>query len=99
LPCDVLSAFLAFCDRVVYSHYLTESLRFSLSPLQDQECAGAMMWTCATFIYLVPAVIVTIQILSSSETKAAEEAGGVLGAISDRQPGLELPDLGAEVAQ
>jgi putative membrane protein len=72
LPCDVLSAFLAFCDRVVYSHYLTESLRFSLSPLQDQECAGALMWMCATFIYLIPAVIVTVQLLSSSGSNVAE---------------------------
>jgi hypothetical protein len=72
LPCDVLSAFLAFCDRVVYSHYLTESLKFSLSPLQDQECAGALMWMCATFIYLIPAVVVTVQLLSSSASDAAE---------------------------
>jgi cytochrome c oxidase assembly factor CtaG len=32
--------------------------------LQDQECAGAVMWVSATFIYLIPAVIVTIKMLS-----------------------------------
>ena len=64
LPCDALSAFLAFCDRVVYSSYLTAPRVFNISPLQDQQCAGALMWTCATFIYLIPAVVVTIQILS-----------------------------------
>jgi len=64
LPCDALSAFLVFCDRVVYSSYLAAPRLFSISPLRDQECAGALMWTCATFIYLIPAVVVTIQILS-----------------------------------
>jgi cytochrome c oxidase assembly factor CtaG len=74
LPCDVLSAFLAFCDRAVYSSYLLEPRRFAISPLQDQECAGALMWMCATFIYLIPAVIITIQLLSPSGTRAAEQA-------------------------
>ena len=72
LPCDVLSAFLAFCDRVVYSPYLTMARPFGISPLQDQECAGALMWACATFAYLIPAVIVTVRILSPSGTHSAE---------------------------
>ena len=74
LPCDVLSAFLAFCDRVVYSSYLNVPQRLSMSPLQDQECAGALMWVAATFIYLIPAVIITTQILSPSGTHPVEEA-------------------------
>jgi cytochrome c oxidase assembly factor CtaG len=64
LPCDVLSAFLAFCERVVYPSYLSAPRAFSISPLQDQECAAALMWACVTVIFLVPAVIVTLEILS-----------------------------------
>ena len=74
LPCDVLSAFLAFCDRVLYSPYLTEPKRFNLSPLQDQQCAGALMWFCATVAYLIPAVVVTVQILSARDPGPAEQA-------------------------
>jgi putative membrane protein len=73
LPCDALSAFLAFCDRVVYSSYLTAPRLFNISPLQDQQCAGALMWTCATFIYLIPAVVVTIQILSPASAHPAKQ--------------------------
>jgi putative membrane protein len=73
LPCDALSAFLAFCDRVVYASYLTAPRVFNISPLQDQQCAGALMWTCATFIYLIPAVVVTIQILSPVEAHPAKQ--------------------------
>jgi cytochrome c oxidase assembly factor CtaG len=66
LPCDGLSAFLAFCGRVVYSSYLDLPRHFSLSPLEDQECAGALMWTVATFAYLIPAVLMTVRWLSAS---------------------------------
>jgi putative membrane protein len=66
LPCDALSAFLTFCDRVVYPSYLTRNRYFGFSPLEDQECAGALMWVCVTFVYLVPAVVITMQLLSSS---------------------------------
>ncbi|HXM92972.1 MAG TPA: cytochrome c oxidase assembly protein [Candidatus Dormibacteraeota bacterium] len=65
LPCDALSAFLTFCDRVVYPGYLAANWHFGISPLQDQECAGALMWVCVTFIYLVPAVVITMQLLST----------------------------------
>ncbi len=64
LPCDALSAFLAFCDRVVYSHYQTANHLFDLSPLGDQQCAGGLMWVCVTFAYLAPAAGVSIQLLS-----------------------------------
>jgi putative membrane protein len=64
LPCDILSAFLAFCNRLVYPCYLSTTQPFGLSPLQDQECAGALMWVWVTFAYLIPAVVITIQILS-----------------------------------
>jgi cytochrome c oxidase assembly factor CtaG len=67
LPCDVLSAFLAFCDRVVYPNYLSSHRVFSMSPLEDQECAGALMWISVTFAYLAPAAAITIQILSPRE--------------------------------
>ena len=67
LPCDILSAFLVFCDRLVYPFYLSTPQLFSLSRLQDQEYAGALMWVWVTFAYLVPAVAVTMQILSPSD--------------------------------
>jgi cytochrome c oxidase assembly factor CtaG len=64
LPCDALSAFLAFCGRVVYPHYLAAHRLLDISPLADQECAGALMWVWVTFAYLGPAAFVTVQLLS-----------------------------------
>lgn len=71
LPCDVLSAFLVFCNRVVYHTYLPATQMFNLSPLQDQECAGALMWVWVTFAYLIPAVVITILILSPSNENSS----------------------------
>jgi cytochrome c oxidase assembly factor CtaG len=68
LPCDALSAFLTFCGRVVYPHYLSMARDFT-SPLADQEFAGALMWVWVTFVYLAPAVLVTIQLLSPQQDR------------------------------
>jgi putative membrane protein len=89
LPCDLLSAFLTFCDRVVYTGYLTAPRLLDLSPLQDQECAGAVMWVSATFIYLIPAVVVTVQLLSPSGLRQASEPPGISDEGSDRQLPIE----------
>lgn len=64
LPCDILSAYLTFCDRVVYSVYLNVARPFGISPLADQQCAGALMWSCITILYLLPAAILTVQLLT-----------------------------------
>jgi len=66
LPCDILSGFLVFCGRVVYPSYLESSQLFHLSPVQDQEFAGALMWVAVTLIYSIPAAVITVQILSAS---------------------------------
>ena len=69
LPCDALSAFLAFCGRVVYPSHHSGHPHFGLTPLQDQECAGALMWFWVTIAYLIPAVVITVRMLSPSSRR------------------------------
>jgi cytochrome c oxidase assembly factor CtaG len=64
LPCDILSAYLTFCDRVVYPAYLRTPHLFGLTALEDQECAGALMWSCVTIFFLVPAAQITLELLA-----------------------------------
>jgi putative membrane protein len=64
LPCDALSAFLTFCGRVIYPSYLSAPHPFLISALQDQEWAGVLMWVFVTFIYMAPALALTVRILS-----------------------------------
>src|SRR6267154_2320293 len=63
LPCDILSGFLVFCDRVVYPVFLSSTRSFGLSALEDQQCAGALMWTCVTVVYLIAAAILAVRLL------------------------------------
>jgi len=70
LPCDILSGFLVFCDRVVYPVYLSTPQHFGISALEDQQRAGALMWTCVTLVYLLAAAIVAVRLLS---VRSAEE--------------------------
>jgi putative membrane protein len=72
LPCDILSAFLVFCGRVVYPSTHAAQPLFHWSPLQDQEFAGALMWVSVTLIYLIPAVVITVQLLSPRVRLEAE---------------------------
>ena len=64
LPCDILSGFLLFSDRVAYPVYFSMPRHFGFSVLEDQQCAAALMWTCVTLVYLVPAAILSTRLLS-----------------------------------
>jgi putative membrane protein len=67
-PCDVLSGFLVFCDRVVYPVYFSSPQRLGFSALEDQQCAGALMWTCVTIIYLIAGTIFAARLLSPQDS-------------------------------
>lgn len=84
LPCDVLSAFLVFCDRVVYVSYLSGPSIFGISALQDQQCAAALMWVSVTVLFLVPAIVVTMEILSPAKTHLSEEPRTVSRGVADQ---------------
>lgn len=84
LPCDALSGFLTFCDRVVYASYLSAPRIFNISPLDDQECAAALMWVCVTILLLVPAVVVTMQILSPDRAHLPKETWAGIHTIADQ---------------
>jgi putative membrane protein len=64
LPCDVLSGLLVFSDRVAYPMYLGMPRHAGLSVLEDQQCAGALMWTSVTVVFLVAGTILSMQLLS-----------------------------------
>jgi putative membrane protein len=88
LPCDILSGFLAFSDRVAYPVYLSTPRLFGFSVLEDQQCAAALMWTCVTFVYLVPAVIICSKLLAprTSHELDVQEAQFSEGPLPQRAP-------------
>ena len=58
-----LSAFLAFCDRPVYSYYLREPNPFHIAPLADQVIGAVIMWVIGSLVFLIPAVFITMRLL------------------------------------
>jgi cytochrome c oxidase assembly factor CtaG len=64
LPCDVLAGLLVFSDRVAYPIYLCTPRQSGFSALEDQQCAGALMWTCVTVVFLLAGTILSTQLLS-----------------------------------
>ncbi len=66
----VLSATLVFSGRVLYPSYLRAERISSLTPLQDQIAAGAEMWVLNSFVFLIPAVVLTVKMLSPRSLQA-----------------------------
>ena len=82
----VLAAFLTFSPRVIYPSY---------SSLRDQAAAGALMWVVGSIFYLVPVMVIAIQLLSppSRRSPLAEPARIVLPQ-PKRLDLLQLPLIG-----
>lgn len=60
----ILSALLCFSGRVFYPSYALAARITSLTPLQDQIAAGAEMWVLNSTVFLIPALVITTQLLS-----------------------------------
>jgi putative membrane protein len=73
-----VSAFLCFSGRLLYPSYAMVPRPFGLSALNDQVAAGAFMWVFGSMIYLIPAVVLVVQLLSADvrprRTTAADSA-------------------------
>ena len=59
-----LSAFLCFSGRLLYPSYAAVPRLFGLSALNDQIAAGAFMWVMGSTVFLIPAMAITVQLLS-----------------------------------
>jgi cytochrome c oxidase assembly factor CtaG len=63
-PGGALGAFLTFYDRVIYSSYALAPEIFGLPPLTDQVLAGVLMWVSGIFVFVVPAIVITLRLLA-----------------------------------
>ena len=90
LPCDALSAFLTFCGRVVYPHYQSVSGPMQILALRDQEWAGVLMWVSVTFIYMLPAMVLTVRNLSPAAPGDSVAFGSQTLANHLPMPNLEM---------
>lgn len=82
----ILSASLVFSGRVLYPSYLYAERISSLSPLQDQIAAGAEMWVINSLVFLIPAVVLTVKMLSPRSLRSLSTSRFHAGASSERPP-------------
>jgi cytochrome c oxidase assembly factor CtaG len=57
----MLSAFLAFCGRPIYTYYINSN-PFHASLLDDQVLGAVIMWVLGSLVFLVPAMILTLRL-------------------------------------
>jgi len=60
-----ISAFLCFAGRLLYPSYGLIVRPLGISALDDQAAAGAFMWVCGSMVYLIPAMVIVVQLLSA----------------------------------
>jgi hypothetical protein len=80
-----LAAFLIFCERVVYPSYAAAPRLLSLSPLEDQAAAGAVMWIPGSVVYLIPMGLLTIRWLGSRPAAPQSNSRAELPVIHTRR--------------
>jgi putative membrane protein len=68
-----LSASLCFSGKLLYPSYAAVPRLFGLSAMNDQIAAGAFMWVMGSMMYLIPAMIVTMQLLSPRRQRLAAD--------------------------
>lgn len=61
-----LSAFLVFCNRPIYQFYISGRNPFHISALADQVAGGVITWVLNSFVFLVPAMVITVHLMSPS---------------------------------
>ena len=88
-----LSAFLVFCERVVYPTYAVVPRITDLTPLGDQAAAGAIMWVAGSIFFLLPVGLITIELLSPRPTvrRSIERDMGRIGPIGPIK--RQIPDI------
>lgn len=73
LQSGALGAVLAFASAPLYRSHLGTTARWGLTPLEDQQLAGGIMWVPPGVIYLIVILILLAGWLRSMDAEAAPE--------------------------
>jgi cytochrome c oxidase assembly factor CtaG len=99
----LLSAVLAFSDRVLYPHYDAVPRLWGLTALDDQAAAGVLMWVPGSLAYLVPLAGLAPRLLFGKPPRAVPRRiplplAGPPGGLTPRRAPFDLlrvPAVGA----
>jgi putative membrane protein len=67
----LLGALITFAGKPLYAPHLLSTAAWGLSPLEDQQVAGLIMWAPAAAIYLAAALLIAARWLRDEARPAA----------------------------
>jgi cytochrome c oxidase assembly factor CtaG len=103
-----LSAFLAFSGGVLFNTYQIGPRLWGISPSDDQVTAGVIMWVPGSIAYLLPAVVIAMQLLTPQRRRrpaSGKRTGPVVARpratklVSPRWDLLRVPFVGTLLRQ
>ena len=71
LAMGLLGAVLTFAGQAVYAPHFYTTLAWGMTPLEDQQAAGLIMWAPASALYLFAALAVLGRMLGPTREVAA----------------------------
>jgi len=70
LHSGILGALLTFTHRDLYPVYSSTTAAWGLTPLEDQQLGGLIMWVPASLVYIGAGLVMFARLLSASEKQA-----------------------------
>ena len=84
----VLGALLTFSSRLWYPGYATSTAPLGLTPLEDQQLAGLIMWVPAGLVYLIATLVITASWLQEPGGRGVIRSAAKNPGITQRDPSL-----------
>lgn len=78
---SLFSAVFSFSNRVFYPLYAETPTPWAITPLADQNAAGALMWVAGSLPMLGAAILLVIELLEPRLTSAAKPSGSRPGIV------------------
>ena len=72
----MLGALLTFATRPLYAAHATTTIPFGLSPLEDQQLAGLILWVPAALPYLVAMILIVLRLQPVADGARAQPVTG-----------------------
>jgi cytochrome c oxidase assembly factor CtaG len=69
----ILGALITFSRQAWYPIYAASTTTWGLTPLEDQQLAGVLMWVPANFIYLIATLLLLKAWLTGMEKRDLHE--------------------------
>ena len=79
-PSIALSAWITFSPTILYPYYGSQALHFGLTPLEDQQLSGLIMWIPGNALFFIQFTVAFFQWFRRSQAQDAGDEDNLAGA-------------------